>query len=36
MDHLSSEYHDALCRLGAKMASLALVEPTLFNILKGE
>jgi hypothetical protein len=36
MDHLSSEYHDALCRLGAKMASLALVEPTLFDILKGE
>ena len=26
-DHLSSEYHDALCRIGAKMKRLALEEP---------
>jgi len=29
-DHLSIEYHDALCRLGAKMALLARDEPDLF------
>lgn len=28
-DHLSSEYHDALCRLGAKLAELALEHPEL-------
>jgi len=33
-DHLSSEYHDALTLLGAKLAKLALVEPKLFDILK--
>jgi hypothetical protein len=26
-DHLSEEYHDALCRLGAKLKSLALEKP---------
>lgn len=26
-DHLSAEYHDALCRLGAKLKSLALEKP---------
>jgi hypothetical protein len=31
-DHLSAEYHDALCRLGARLAELALVEPSLFRI----
>jgi hypothetical protein len=32
MDHLSSEYHDALCRLGAKLTRYALVKPGLFKI----
>jgi len=26
-DHLSSEYHDACCRLGAKLAQIALEDP---------
>jgi hypothetical protein len=30
-DHLSHEYHDALCRLGAKMTALALTKPNLFD-----
>lgn len=31
-DHLSSDYHDALCKLGAKLASLALGNPDFFNL----
>jgi hypothetical protein len=31
-DHLSAEYHDALCRLGARLAELALAETSLFRI----
>lgn len=30
-DHLSSDYHDALCRLGAKLAALALTKPEFFK-----
>jgi hypothetical protein len=30
-DHLSSEYHDALCLLGSKLAQLALDDPSLFK-----
>ena len=30
-DHLSSEYHDALCELGAKMALLARDDPEFFT-----
>jgi len=30
-DHLSSGYHEALCRLGAKLASLALEKPEFFE-----
>lgn len=30
LDHLSSEYHDALCKLGSSLAQLALEEPSLF------
>jgi hypothetical protein len=30
-DHLSTEYHDALCRLGAKLAQLALTNPKFFK-----
>ena len=26
-DHLSGEYHDALCRLGARLKRLALEKP---------
>ena len=26
-DHLSEDYHDALCRLGAKLKRLALEKP---------
>jgi hypothetical protein len=29
-DHLSSDYHDAVCRLGARLARLALDEPEFF------
>jgi hypothetical protein len=32
MDHLDSEYHDALCRLGAKLTRYALVKPALFKV----
>lgn len=31
-DHLSSEYHDALCELGAKLAHLALSRPEVFAL----
>jgi hypothetical protein len=31
-DHLSSGYHEACCRLGAKLTRLALVQPDLFEI----
>lgn len=31
-NHLSSDYHDALSRLGAKLAQLALEEPELFRL----
>lgn len=29
-NHLSEEYHEALCRLGAKLTKLALTKPQLF------
>jgi len=29
-DHLSAEYHGAICRLGAKLGTLALTHPGLF------
>ena len=31
-NHLSSDYHDALCKLGAKVAELALRQPELFDL----
>jgi hypothetical protein len=30
LDHLSERYHDALCKLGAKLARIALDEPGFF------
>ena len=30
-NHLSDEYHEALCKLGAKLTSLALTKPALFR-----
>lgn len=30
-DHLSESYHDALCRLGARLAALAFRKPELFK-----
>lgn len=30
-NHLSDEYHDALCRLGGKLSQLALEQPELFK-----
>ncbi len=30
-DHLSSEFHDAICKLGAKLAQLAIYEPEFFK-----
>ena len=30
-DHLSSDYHDGLCVLGAKLTQLALSDPSLFK-----
>ena len=30
-DHLSKEYHDALCKLGAKLTEIALTEPAFFH-----
>jgi len=32
-DHLSSRYHEACCRIGAKLTRLALVQPDLFNVI---
>lgn len=34
-DHLSSDYHKALCHLGAKLTRLALDEPELFSQIGG-
>lgn len=31
-NHLSSEYHDALCRLGAALGQLALTDPSFFAL----
>jgi hypothetical protein len=31
-NHLSSDYYDALCDLGARLAQLALEEPALFHL----
>lgn len=31
-DHLSSEYHEALCHIGSKLTQLALHEPLLFDL----
>ncbi len=31
LDHLSARYHDGLCSLGAKLALVALNEPTFFS-----
>lgn len=31
-DHLSADYHDALSRLGAKLAEIALARPALFQL----
>jgi hypothetical protein len=30
-NHLASEYHEALCKLGAKLTRLALIKPELFS-----
>jgi len=30
-DHLSEEYHEALCRLGAKLKRVALEKPDEFR-----
>ena len=30
-DHLSEEYHEALCRLGAKLKMLAVSKPGMFT-----
>jgi hypothetical protein len=30
-NHLSEEYHEALCEFGAKLAQLAIMKPTLFH-----
>lgn len=35
-DHLSAEYHEALCKLGAKLAQLALDKPSLFIDHQGD
>lgn len=35
-DHLSSDYHEALCKLGAQLKRLALEEPELFERHTGE
>lgn len=32
LDHLSSKYHEALTRLGARMTGLALTDPALFRL----
>jgi len=31
-DHLSSEFHEAICRLGARLARVALEEPGFFKL----
>lgn len=31
-DHLSSDYHEALCHLGAKLGRLALDQPAMFRL----
>jgi hypothetical protein len=31
-NHLDERYHEALCRLGAQMANLALTQPELFGV----
>jgi len=31
-DHLSNEFHDAICKLGAKLARLALDNPAFFEL----
>jgi hypothetical protein len=31
LDHLSSEYHEALCELGARLTALALANPEFFR-----
>jgi hypothetical protein len=31
-NHLSSEYHEAICRVAAKVAELALTQPELFEL----
>ena len=31
-DHLSEEYHEALCGLGAKLKRLALAKPEAFRV----
>lgn len=35
-NHLSHDYHDALCKLGAKLAKLALDEPQFFGAFAGD
>lgn len=32
-NHLDAKYHDALCRLGAKLKNLALVKPDIFTAI---
>lgn len=32
LDHLSSEYHDGLCRVGARLVKQALSQPSLFQV----
>jgi hypothetical protein len=34
-DHLSHEYHDALCSVGAKMKWIALTQPEFFKQFEG-
>lgn len=31
LDHLSADYHEALCRIGAKLVTLAIEEPEVFS-----
>jgi hypothetical protein len=35
-DHLSSQYHEALCRIGARLSVLKLKRPDLFAPFRGE
>jgi len=32
-NHLSAEYHDAICRLGAQLTQLALEHPLCFSFV---